>query len=524
MLSADNSTQPPRKRESSWLDPLPCSYLPLDALLLIMLVNLSLQPLVDPDFGWHLRTGLDLIRTGWRLPETDPYSHTMSDWPWVEHAWLMDGLIGVTHDAFGAGGELAIILLFAVIITAAFLVGVAPAHAGWTMKLTAAVAAAWTALPFLGARMQMITLLGLGVILMIWRRYLHDGHVRLWAIPPLFLLWANLHGGFTAGLFLLGLIVTVSLTMRVIVAFRPTVAHRTDEPILSWAQIGHLTVMLSMAAVLTFVNPYGWHLHAEIYDSLTNQFMIDTLREWHPVSLESRAGLIYAAYLVILGLLIICFYRRIEPVRWTILIIFLALSLRHWRNVPFFLLVGLPLSAEMLAAFTAHAKDFLLAKRVHTKRLSFAVAMTLAIGMVLLGAGHLKQVVKSGLEPEEFFRESEYPIEAVQWVQAHHDQVGTRLYNDYGMGGFLLWRLPSERIFIDGRMPAWKLDNRWILYDYVALTTWDPPELRVLDKYGVDWAIVRRHSRLADVLGSIKEWKTVYADTKVRIYVRRRNR
>ena len=486
-----------------------------------MLVNLSLQPLIDPDFGWHLRTGLDLIRNGWRLPATDPYSHTMPDWPWVEHAWLMDGLIGLVHDGFGATGELAIILLFATVITAAFLAGVAPAHAGWTMKLTAAVAAAWTALPFLGARMQMITLLNLGVTLIIWCRYLHGDRVRLWAIPPLLLLWANLHGGFIAGLFLLGLIVTVSLMMRVAAVYRPTVAHRSDEPILSWARIRHLAEVLIMAALLTFVNPYGWRLHQEIYDSLSNRFMIDTLREWQPVSLESRAGFIYAAYLAGLGLLIICNYRRIEPFRWTIFMLFLALSLRHWRNVPFFLLVSLPLSAEMLSVFMLRARDFLLAKQWSVKYVSFAVVIAMVIGMVLLGSNHLKRVVRSGLEPEGFFRESEYPIEAVQWIRSHRDQVGARLYNDYGWGGFLVWQLPSEKIFIDGRMPAWKLENRWIFYDYVALTAWDPPELSVLDKYGVDWAIVWRHSRLADILRSLKEWQTVYADTKVMIYVRR---
>src|SRR5688572_31115519 len=70
-------------------------YPALDALLLFFLLNLVLQPLVEPDFGWHLRTGLDLLRNGWRLPECDPYSHTMPDWPWVEHAWLTDGLIGL---------------------------------------------------------------------------------------------------------------------------------------------------------------------------------------------------------------------------------------------------------------------------------------------------------------------------------------------------------------------------------------------------------------------------------------------
>ena len=166
------------------------SFPPLDALLLLILANLSLQPLVDPDFGWHLRTGLDLIATG-SLPKTDPYSHTMPDWPWVEHAWLMDGLIGLIYAGPGA---LGVIMLFAIVMAGALSIGVASAPATRTMKLIAAVAVAWTALPFLGARMQMVTLLGLAILLAFWRRYRAGRLAHLWALPPLFLLWANLHG------------------------------------------------------------------------------------------------------------------------------------------------------------------------------------------------------------------------------------------------------------------------------------------------------------------------------------------
>ncbi len=71
----------------------------LDALLLLIIVNFTLQPLTEPDFGWHLRTGLDLLQHGGKLPTLDPYSHTMPDWPWVEHSWLTDLIIGAFYSA-----------------------------------------------------------------------------------------------------------------------------------------------------------------------------------------------------------------------------------------------------------------------------------------------------------------------------------------------------------------------------------------------------------------------------------------
>src|SRR6185436_6603799 len=86
-------------------------------LLLIVIVNFALQPLSEPDFGWHLRTGLDVLHTGLPLPSSDPYSHTMPDWPWVEHAWLTDVLIADLYSAFGA---LAVIVFFAAVTVSAW--------------------------------------------------------------------------------------------------------------------------------------------------------------------------------------------------------------------------------------------------------------------------------------------------------------------------------------------------------------------------------------------------------------------
>src|SRR5207245_10043497 len=114
--------------------------------------------------------------------------------------------------------------------------------------------------------------------------------VRLWALPPLFLLWANLHGGFPAGLFTLGTVLAVSASIRLLISHWPSVADHLNEPILAWPQIRHLALMIGLSSLVTLINPYGWRLHDEIYQSLTDPFMLATLHEWQSVSLQSRAG------------------------------------------------------------------------------------------------------------------------------------------------------------------------------------------------------------------------------------------
>src|SRR5581483_3561266 len=132
----------------------------------------------------------------------------------------------------------------------------------------------------------------------------------------------------------------------------------------------------------------------------------------------------------------------------------------------------------------------------------------------------LQRVALSGLDSGEFFRQTDYPIEAVQWVQTHRDQVGTRLYNDYGYGGFLTWWLPEEKIFIDGRMPAWRIGERRVFSDYMALTNNSPPALAVLDKYAVDWALLPADAELCSTLARQPAWRELYRDEVAAIYRR----
>lgn len=503
--------------QSSVLDPQSLRVPALEALLFLVIVNFALQPLTDPDFGWHLRTGLNLLKQGWKLPALDPYSHTMPDWPWIEHAWFTDLLIGAIDTLFGG---LGVILFFGAMTVGAWLAASSCGRCPWVYRLLACVLSLWVALPFLGARTQIVTLLGLGLLMIVLDRSQQSSSSVLWLLPPMFLVWTNLHGGFIAGLFLGALVVGGSALVRLIHRSWPTVAGWWDEPIRSWPDISRLAMVLGVATLLTLVNPYGWRLYGEIADSLSDQFMLDTLQEWQPPSLATLAGRSYVIYVAGLGTIVAIWYRRIEPVRWIVWAVFLILSLRHLRNIPLFLIVSLPLLSEVLYAGFCGVGGRLRLGPTTVQRWLMAAILTGGLFLLWLGPDHLQHVALSGLRPAEYFTGTSYPIEAVQWVRDHRDRLGRRLYNDYGHGGFFVWWLPEEKIFIDGRMPAWRKDNRRMFQDYVALNQLNPPELSVLDKYSVDWAIVKNQSLLAQTLKESSLWRALYEDRKVTIYVR----
>jgi len=483
-------------------------------LLLIVIANFALQPLTEPDFGWHLRNGLDVLHHGLRLPELDPYSHTMPDWAWVEHAWLTDVLVAGIYSVFGALGT---IVFFAAVTISAWLLSAAAARAGTAFRLLACTLSLWVALPYLGARTQLVTLLGLALLSWMLKRWQEGTDSVRWWIPPLFLLWANLHGGFVAGLLLLGVVITTTAIVRWLSERRIWITGHADEQLLSWEDLKRLTVLAVVSVGLTLLNPYGLRLHEEILDSLSNRFMLDNLQEWQSLSMTGVAGRRYAVYLAGLGVAMVLWHRRREPVRWVIAVVFLAFSFRHMRNIPFFLVMSLPLCAELLEEGYEQLSQRARWNSGVVKKGSLVAAVLVAAMLWWLGPEHLHRITLSGTRPAEFFRATSYPIEAVEWIRAHRDLSGQRLYNDYAYGGFLLWWLPDTKIFIDGRMPAWHRGDRDMLRDYLALNGAEPA-LSVLTKYSVDWALVKRQTPLEEVLARDAEWDRVYDDEKSVIY------
>ena len=161
----------------------------LDCLLVGFILNLTLQPLVEPDLGWHLRAGLDLIAQGWRLPETDPYSHTMPDWHWIEHAWLTDGLLAVIYRVMDPLSGLGLILFFSGVTALAWWVAASQARVHRTYRLVAMVASLWVGM---GPRSGWTAGMGLGTAPVApalgepaWRVYGGTFFVRCVVVPLL---------------------------------------------------------------------------------------------------------------------------------------------------------------------------------------------------------------------------------------------------------------------------------------------------------------------------------------------------
>src|ERR1044072_6701147 len=85
-------------------------------IVLVVIFVTALQPITDPDFWWHLKTGEYIIQNH-AIPHADVFSSTRLGSEWITHEWLSEV---VMYGVFRVAGFAGLMILFAILITASF--------------------------------------------------------------------------------------------------------------------------------------------------------------------------------------------------------------------------------------------------------------------------------------------------------------------------------------------------------------------------------------------------------------------
>jgi hypothetical protein len=484
----------------------------------------------DPDLWGHLRFGLDLLETG-RVIRPDTYSYLTAGVTWVNHEWLAEALMAVAWRAAGAfrsSPATGLILLKLSMVVA--VVGVMYWHLLW--RGLSAIAAGTIVLaylpvllPWLGAvRPQMFTYACFALTLVAIARA-ESGHPRmLWVLPPVFALWANLHGGFLAG----GGICALWLVARVVRLIFSRDGTWQHEARRFW-----LPVMV--AGLATLITPYAGDLWLFLRTALTPRLEI---AEWNPIVATSPEGVAYIILLTPTILGWIYSRRKKQPVLLFLYLVAVLLPLIARRHSPLFALGLVILAGEHMAdaasrpfrrrvgganeatvqsggddvGETDGGRDA--AGEAASTRFVPPVWMSLtfvvmAIACFGLGAPYLRQVIVD--------RES-FPVEAVRTIAA--SGVRTNMATEFAWGEYVLWHLgPDVKVSTDGRRETVYSDAAYeetlqFMYGY---DRWDA----VLEHPGVDLALVPTETWPTFNLMRMKAgWTLIYRDDRSALFGR----
>jgi hypothetical protein len=443
------------------------------------------------DLGWHLAAG-DLIRERGGVPFQDPWSFTAAGRQWFNLSWLWDVLASALFQHAGFGGLILLVVAcgaaIAGYLTSICLRSGASAIAVCLPVLSASVLyPAFAAFPniYLTASPNMATML-LSVIF--YGECLRKTK-RVLLLPAIMLLWANLHGGFLLGLFIIGVFCGIALLRR------------------DWVNFKIYFVVGVGCFTATFINPLGWHIY-EGLRTVLGHFSQAYITEWWPYYRNitipgSIPGIIYILIFVAFELR----YGGAGPVEARLLSwLLLFLGLYQFRYIAFFFLFStVPLALQL---------DRLLPKRTNdctAQRSLFGIGLIAACALPLI-----YMQIDPALGLPEMLSEQD-----VRYLQTHFPHA--RLLNHWNYGGILIFRdRGAIPVFVDGRASTAYPDD--LLRDYFKLgqlevneAAWDT----VLEKYKIDTVLwVRAHEELRRFLVGKRGWKEAYTGSYASIYVK----
>jgi hypothetical protein len=108
--------------------------------------------------------------------------------------------------------------------------------------------------------------------------------------------------------------------------------------------------------------------------------------------------------------------------------------------------------------------------------------------------------------------EQDYPVQAVQFIQQHGD---TKVYNDYGWGGYLIYcGIP---VYIDGRADMYGD----IIKDNFEILQQDGPVGQSIADTGAETVLTQTDGKFDVALKESPEWIKVYKDKIATVYKRK---
>jgi hypothetical protein len=478
----------------------------IGAILLIAIVPAT-GAVSDPDFFWHLRVGQWIIDHH-SIPTHDLFTYTVADHRFVAHEWLSEVIMAIITAALGLGG---VSLYFAAITWAAFLGLLRTARAAYVIAGLGLVIGLAAGNPIWGPRTQMITFAFVVALLLALRRY-RESHDRRWLypLPLLFLFWVNLHAGFTIGLIFLAItIVGEYLHNRLV---RP----HGDEPGGGPTLMRPLLTIAGLSVLAVLVNPNFAAIYVYAAQTQFSTAQQKLIVEWFSPDFHRPELRAFEAMLLLIIALLAVAPRKPRITDMLLLFAGIVLALQSVRHIALFVAIATPIMIELgQSAWDAHKGRL---PHLHEPRPGPVAGLINLVVLLLVAIVALAQVLpnlRSGFRSTAITRD--YPVVAVDFVEA--DPPPGRVFNQYGYGGYLVYRMwPRLDVYIYGDAAVM---GDPFLNEYQGVAVIRPDYRKVLDRRQVSWVVYATGEALEVVLQQSPDWQLVYQDKVASVLVRR---
>ncbi len=475
-------------------------------LLLVTVILKSLATAIaDLDLWGYLAFGRLFWESG-HFPYQDVFSYVPTLNPWVYHEWLTGVLFYPLYQKLGDPGLQTLRYVLGLgTMGLIYLTARARGATSLAIILLIFMTKDLLSMGYGAVRAQVFTYFFFALTLYLLETARQtSSYRRLWLLVLILIPWCNLHGGFLAGLGLMGFY-----------AVGEAISRRPYRPYLK-------TLLIS--GLVTLLNPYGLDYWTYLIRAIS--MPRPEITEWASLFQAYRTGIIpnveffYILAVIIFAFMLIWWTRWRDFTAILTLGFTLYLGLKHSRHEIFFLL---SLGAYVPVLLDDYLK-VLWTKPLFTScnRLGWKIpTLVAALFSVVFTYQFLSQSpfsLKIPPQPDPTNKQGiYYPVGALDFIQDRH--LSGKLLTHFNWGEYLLWNLyPDCKVALDGRYETvYPHEVAEKYFEFIlARADWQ----QFLDSYPPDMLLLINGSEICRLIHGDPGWRAVYADTGSALFLR----
>jgi hypothetical protein len=440
------------------------------------------------DLVYHLRAGEAILSTH-GAPSVDAFTFSMAGRPWLDQQWGAQILLALVYRA---GGWVGMALFHAALVGATFwFLWLACRARGASARLSAALTMSGFVVCFYNAGMRPQTMaypLFTGALWILADRRAHPR--RLWVLPAVMVVWANVHGSFPLGLVLIAL---------------SWAEDRRDH-----AATKNTTLAVGVIGLFaTLVGPYGLGVWRYAIGISTNERILGHVEEWAATTIRSADGALF--FLSALAVVVLLARRGVKTDALTLVWLgsFFLLGLSAARGEVWWGFVFPVTMAGLIVEEPRSPED-----ERGSLMMNLLVVTTLIAFVAVLSPWVRDRIDPSSGETALLSYAPQRMVDAVQRVAP----ADARLFVTLPYASWFEYASPTNPMFVDPRIELFP-DDVWD--DYFAVAEGHEGWQGIVDRWGVDVIVMAPgDATIVALLQNDPGWRLAYRDTSGSVFVR----
>ena len=474
-------------------------------IIFTLILFMALRLPLDSDFWWHIRAGQLSIEN--KTPVLhDLTSFTAFNSPWINHSWLSQIFYFFLFSIFGNVGVMIGVAILAT-LSQYFVYRRLKNNEifnGFTILLCVlTTAVVWSPRP------QLLSLVLFSILTyLLFEKEVFQNRWILFAFPILFLIWGNLHAGFSIGILLLGTFI-VGLFLDILFS-NEKIEKEKYKLIVYWL------ILIAICSLIVMVNPNGSGIWKVQFSTMSIPSLQNLIPEWASPDFHE---LYQQPFLWLWIILVFLLLANKSKYSFTVIIPFVllgALGFISRRNYVYFAIFSIPvLSLELQRFYDQYIKESYIYTRClnnikkYNKEPNYLFSKI--INLIFIGCLWFLTIGKiiylGSPTIYNYYETNSFPKMASNFLLTN-DNNDLRCLNSYAWGGYLSWMLPEKKIFIDGRTDLY---GEVIIQDWIEMVNGGQKWGEKFDYYNVNCVILENDRPIIEKL-SADSWKTIFKD------------